>query len=306
MEEQTEADVLICEDCPAVPTISRRRLNGLPALLAISFLVAGLPSCAWAQDASTAGGHADVAAQAGSDAPQGPMNFIAVGVGVAPKYPGAKSYSPVPFIAADITGKGVEISMRGPNIRANLLGDSAFSIGPVAGLNFGRSQSDGGVARNLPKISDEIDLGGYAAYRFGGNERGQGQLELEVTALRDVSHTSNGFTVNGDVSYILLRSFRWSLGADANLTYASSRTLRTYFGITPASALASGLIPYSPTGGVRDVGGGLTAGYQFNRRWGVISRFGYNYLVGDAAKSPIVKAGSRGQLLGGVALSYRF
>lgn len=271
-----------------------------------ALLISTASATAFAQESSTAGGQVDIPAQAGADAPQGPMNFIAIGGGAAPSYPGSKTYSIIPFVAANFTIKSIELSVRGPNIRANLLGESAFSIGPVVSLNFGRSRSDGGVARYLPKIGNEVDVGGYVGYHFGGDAIGQGQVALEITALQDVSSVSKGFTASGTISYVLVRNQHWNIGADANTTYANAKTLRTYFGVSPDAAEESGLSAYSPGSGIRDVGTGVTAGYQFNRRWGLVSRIGYNYLVGDAAKSPIVKVGSRSQLLGGIALSYRF
>jgi outer membrane protein len=47
--------------------------------------------------------------------------------------------------------------------------------------------------------------------------------------------------------------------------------------------------------------------YQFNPRFGMFGYARYERLVGDAAKSPIVREfGSRTQLSGGVGLSYTF
>ena len=47
--------------------------------------------------------------------------------------------------------------------------------------------------------------------------------------------------------------------------------------------------------------------YQFNDRFGLFGYARYERLVGDAAKSPIVRElGSRNQLSGGLGLSYTF
>ncbi|MEO6255217.1 MAG: MipA/OmpV family protein, partial [Sphingomicrobium sp.] len=53
----------------------------------------------------------------------------------------------------------------------------------------------------------------------------------------------------------------------------------------------------------------LTSGlsYQFSPRFGMFGFGRYERLVGDAAKSPIVRElGSRNQLSGGLGLSYTF
>jgi outer membrane scaffolding protein for murein synthesis (MipA/OmpV family) len=90
------------------------------------------------------------------------------------------------------------------------------------------------------------------------------------------------------------------------MTWANADYMRTYFGIAPADAVESGLPEYQPGSGFRDFGAGLSAGYYFTPRWGVIGRLGATYLVGDAGDSPITDQGSRWQPLGGLTLSYRF
>ena len=239
--------------------------------------------------------------------PDGPRNFIAVGLAVNPKYPGSKKYSPIPLLAGVVEVAGVEVALAGPELRVDLLGGrSHFAIGPVAAVEFGRKPADGGVARRLNKIGTAASVGGFAAYRLGGNEAGQGQLELGVTALKDVTKVSRGTTVTGEASYVVVRNLRWNLAVDASVVYASGRTLRTYFGVTPTESLRSGLAAYAPGAGIESVGIGANLGYQLSSRWGVLARLGYDDLVGKAAKSPITRAGSRNQLLGGVGLSYRF
>jgi outer membrane protein len=51
--------------------------------------------------------------------------------------------------------------------------------------------------------------------------------------------------------------------------------------------------------------GGVT--YALNNRWGLFGFARYERLLGDAAKSPIVRElGSRNQLSGGIGLNYTF
>ena len=64
---------------------------------------------------------------------------------------------------------------------------------------------------------------------------------------------------------------------------------------------------YQPGGGLHAVAlaSGLT--YQFNRRFGTFGFARYERLVGNAAKSPIVRQfGSRDQFSAGAGLSYTF
>jgi MipA family protein len=64
---------------------------------------------------------------------------------------------------------------------------------------------------------------------------------------------------------------------------------------------------YTPRGGIYGVAatGGLSV--QLDSRWGLFGYARYERLVGDAARSPIVRQfGSRDQLSGGIGLSYVF
>lgn len=196
--------------------------------------------------------------------------------------------------------------MFGRDIRVNFGGQSGFVFGPAMEFDLGRSKSDSETARYLNKIPFEVDAGGFVGYRFGGDAHGQGQVSFEVMALADISNASNGFKITPAVSYALLRGSKWILNVDAGITYADKKNLRTYFGVTPAESLASGLAAYAPGAGFRNIGVGALIGYQFNQHWGVTGRVGYDYYLGDIARSPIVKTGSRNQLVTGVALSYGF
>ena len=52
---------------------------------------------------------------------------------------------------------------------------------------------------------------------------------------------------------------------------------------------------------------GLSARYMFSSNWGITGRVAYGRLVGDAAKSSIVKSeGSENQFSGGLAVLDRF
>jgi outer membrane protein len=100
---------------------------------------------------------------------------------------------------------------------------------------------------------------------------------------------------------------KYAVTLGPRLLFSDDRYQRAYFSVSPAAALATGLPVYRPSGGIHAVAlaGGVQT--QFGPRWGL---FGYargERLVGDAAKSPLVRAyGSRNQLSAGLGLSYVF
>ena len=80
-----------------------------------------------------------------------------------------------------------------------------------------------------------------------------------------------------------------------------------YFGIDAASAAITGLAPYRASGGIGEVGAGVSARYMFTKNWGLTAQASYTRLLGDAAKSPIVKQqGSANQFAGGLGVVYSF
>lgn len=234
-----------------------------------------------------------------------PRGQIAIGAGVAPEYDGSDNLRAIPFLLGDIRYGGVTLELRGLRGRVDLASDPRFSIGPVIGPRLDRKDVGGPVGA-LPDIDVAVEAGGFVGYRFGGGQLGQGSILTEVSVVHDVSRTHDGLLATASASYAAVRNADAFLSFDVQTSWANADYMRTYFGIAPADATQSGLPGYRPGSGFRDVGAGLSAGYYFTPRWGVIGRLGANYLVGDAADSPITDQGSRWQPLGGLTLSYRF
>ncbi|WP_439534720.1 MipA/OmpV family protein [Polymorphobacter sp.] len=95
--------------------------------------------------------------------------------------------------------------------------------------------------------------------------------------------------------------------ADVGASYANDDYAATYFTVTPAGGLASGLAAFDAKGGLKDVGAQLTASYRIGDNWGFAVNAGYRRLLGDFADSPVVaKGGSADQLSGGVGIFFSF
>ncbi|WP_338665277.1 MipA/OmpV family protein [Pararoseomonas sp. SCSIO 73927] len=230
--------------------------------------------------------------------------FIGLGPALVPDYAGADTVKVAPFVLGDVEYGAYFLQLRGLSLRANLVPSRDIVAGPLLRLNTGRNDDvDSDRVSRLNEIDTSVEAGGFLGVRLGGDARGQGRVELSLAA----TGSSNGFLGTAGVSYAALRGRSFFVNLDAEANLASGKYTRTFFGVTEPEAVRSGLPGYRPGGGLRDVGLGLTAGYQFNRRWGLTGRLAYSHLLGDAADSPIVRLeGSRSQLLGGLALSYRF
>lgn len=268
----------------------------IPLLLPVALLA--LPVTARAQTAPE---------EAAPPPEDGWSGFVAIGPAVTPRFEGSDEYRLLPFMIGTVRNGGVSVDFQGSRIRADLVSDERLAIGPLAHVRLGRDQDASGRVGTLDQINTAVELGGFVGLRLGGNRMGQGQIQLDLTAMADVSGTHDGALVTGSVSYVALRSQRFSIAFDTEATWGDGAYSRTYFGITPAEATRSGLAAYRPGASLRDAGAGATFGYQFDRRWGLIGRVAWTYLLGDAADSPIVRdEGSRHQGVAGLALSYRF
>ena len=234
-----------------------------------------------------------------------PHGTVAVGVGVVPEYDGADDVRVMPFAMGEVRLGGVNVQLLGQGLRVDLAADPRLAIGPVIGARLPRNDAEGAVGL-LPEIGTAIEAGGFVGYRFGGNRYGQGSLQLDLSVVHDISNTHDGLLATVGASYAAVRTPDYFVSVNAQTTWADADYTRTYFGIDDAAAVASGLPAYRPGSGFKNVGAGLTAGYWFSKRFGILARAGASYLVGDAADSPVTEEGSRWQPAGGLALSYRF
>jgi outer membrane scaffolding protein for murein synthesis (MipA/OmpV family) len=235
----------------------------------------------------------------------GSHGLVAAGPGIVPEFDGSGDQRLIPFVIADVRLGGIDVEVRGLRGRADLAPDARFSIGPVLGARLPREDAGGAVGL-LPTIDTAIEAGAFVGYTLGGDARGEGSVRLELSAVHDVSGTHDGLLATTTVSYAAVRRTDFFLSFDLQATWADKDYARTYFGIEPADAAASGLPVFRPGSGFRDVGAGLTAGYWFGRRIGVLGRLGAGYLVGEIGDSPVTEEGSRWQPTAGIALSYRF
>lgn len=78
--------------------------------------------------------------------------------------------------------------------------------------------------------------------------------------------------------------------------------------MTPFEASINPFVtPYKAGAGIDQVGGLLSARYDFNRSWNTTVYGGYNRLVGPAGWSPIPnRLGSRDEFIGGATVAYTF
>jgi outer membrane protein len=83
--------------------------------------------------------------------------------------------------------------------------------------------------------------------------------------------------------------------------------MNTYFSVSAAESAASGLARFKAGGGFKSIGVETRFTYDLNDKVKLHLQGGYDRLIGDAGKSPLVgKVGSKDQFNIGTGLTYRF
>ncbi|NJC04925.1 outer membrane protein [Sphingomonas kaistensis] len=225
---------------------------------------------------------------------------IGLGGQFKPAYPGARDSDFRPLFDFDLA-KGVEeFRIETPDDRfgIRLISAGRFTAGPAAAYQGSRKDRDVGAA--VGKVDATIEVGGYADYLVNDSLRVRAELVKGVTG-------HEGITGQVGIDHFWRDGDKYAVTLGPRLLFSDDRFQRAYFGVSPAAAARTGLPVYTPGGGIHAVALASGVQTQFGPRWGL---FGYargERLVGDAAKSPIVRTyGRRNQLAAGIGVSYAF
>lgn len=258
---------------------------------------------------------------AGSGRPPEDRNSLVLGLGggIAPEYEGADDYGFQP--GGVIQGKvdGFDFQVRGPNIYVDLLRDAPESrwnliAGPVAQVRFernSRNDIDDPRVAALGTRDTAVELGGYVGIGRKGFLIPPASLTFDLAFVRDVAGAHDSFILTPGValsSPLSQRSFA-RLGVTAD--YVGKGYGRTYFDV--AALPNPGALPaYATRGsGLKSIGTTFLLTHDLggdNRKgWALFGLAGYKRLLGQYARSPIVRdAGSADQFLGIAGIAYAF
>lgn len=227
---------------------------------------------------------------------------IRVGLGgqLRPEYVGADDFQLAPMGDIDIARGDHEFAFEAPDYSFGIpvVSSGAFSFGPAANFASVRKNSD--VGAPVGKVAATIEAGAFTDVQVSKS------IHLHAELLKGLGgHRGVVGTIGADQVWRDGDRYVFSIGP--RLVFSDSRYQRTYFGVDPVAALATGLPVYRPSGGVHAVALASGLSYQFSPRFGMFGFARYERLIGDAAKSPIVREfGSRTQLSGGLGLTYTF
>ena len=221
---------------------------------------------------------------------------VTVGVGAVylPEYEGSDEFEvqPFPIFSAQF-GEYVHIGTDG--LRVDVWQHEGLKLGVTGGVEVGRKEDDSDHLRGL----GDIDLGGVAGVLLSYET---GPFELYASLDKTIGG-SDGLTgmVGAKASY---QYDKFIFSADLSGTWADSKHMGSYFGITSTQSARSGLTEYEAGAGIKrvDLKGSVT--YKWTEHWSITGAAGAGFLLGDAKDSPIVKDDVQPFALLGMA--YRF
>jgi outer membrane protein len=225
---------------------------------------------------------------------------VGLGAKLVPEFVGADDTKVAPLWDIDIARGTEHFGFEAPDYSFGIpvVSSGGFSFGPAANIASKRKESD--VGAPVGRVKTTIEAGGFASYQVSDS------LFLRGEVLKGLGG-HEGIVGQVGADQVWRDGDRYVFSIGPRVLFSDSRYQRAYFGVTPAAALASGLPAYRPGGGIHGIAAASTMSYQFNPTWGVFGFGRYERLVGDAAKSPIIRElGSRNQLSGGLGLSYTF
>jgi outer membrane protein len=162
-------------------------------------------------------------------------------------------------------------------------------VGPLVSIDFGRGE-DSPDLRGMGTVSTSFELGAFVSYTIG-------KTRARIRARHDIVSGHNGAKVQFDVSRTFIRAPKYTLGGAVSGTWVSGPYMRSYFGVSPAQAAATGYPVFQPGAGFKDVSFSLNANYLLSQQWSLVASAGYERLLGKAADSPIVSlVGSPNQM----------
>jgi outer membrane scaffolding protein for murein synthesis (MipA/OmpV family) len=242
---------------------------------------------------------------------------IGVGGSYLPSYEGSDNY--VLSAAGLVRGRvsGFNFYSRATALYLDVVREPAdapinFEAGPMVNLRLDRtSRIRDARVRALGEIDTAVEAGGFVGVTKNGVLHQYDFLTARLDVTHDVTDTHDGLIVTPNLEYATPLSTKTLIGASLSADHVSGNFARTYFGVTPMGAAASGLAAYDLDGGFKNIRatllGSVSLSGDLRRGWGLFAVGSYSKLLGDFKNSPIVRdAGDRNQFFAALGVSYTF
>jgi outer membrane scaffolding protein for murein synthesis (MipA/OmpV family) len=219
-----------------------------------------------------------------------------IGAEMEPIYEGSKRYTATPSAVIDVRYKDIAFLSDGEGLGVNLLRGQTYRAGVAIDYDLGRDHhlqhrltgtGNVGVAPEAKLFAEYFLL--PFVYRvdirrgLGGHDGFIGDVGMYVPL--PVAKDTYVFT-------------------GPSVTFADDRYMQAYFGISPAQASRSQFSAFNAHAGLDRAGWGVTGVYMYSKHLWFQAQGAWEYMLGDAGRSPIVEEKSQFSL--GVNVLYHF
>lgn len=202
------------------------------------------------------------------------------GAELQPLYEGSKRYQVLPSLDIDVRYRDIAFLSDGEGLGVNLLRGQTYRAGVALAYDLGRDHHIEHRLAGLGNVDPAPEGKLFAEYFL-----------LPVVLTADLRKAFGGHDgIIGDLgAYVplpLAKSFFVFTGP--SITLADRRYMQSYFGVTPSQAARSNFRAFEAKGGLARAGWGVTAVYKMTEHWWLEGEGAFQYLLGDAGRSPIV------------------
>ena len=196
---------------------------------------------------------------------------------------------------AGLLGFGAEVL--GAGASADLIRNQTVRLGVSLRIDGGRKSDEASTTAGLPDVRRTARGRIYASYALAPD------WQVAASLSQDLLGRQGGWVGGLDLGWRLQQTAYSEWTAGVGVSAANGVNMRSYFGITPAGAMASGLPVFSPSTGLRDVHAGIGYRRSLTPHWIWFGSAGVSRLVGPAADSPLTQMPTGFQV--GFGLAYR-
>ncbi|WP_338926839.1 MipA/OmpV family protein [Mycetohabitans endofungorum] len=226
---------------------------------------------------------------------------IGIGSTFAPRYEGENRYRPLVGPSVDVRYRDLAFLSTGEGIGVNVLRGPNWRVSVAAAYDLGRrAHDDPSRLAGLDNINPAPEMKIAAEYVISKAF----PLTVRGVATRSFGG-SNGWTFDLGAYMPLPGSsekFYWFAGPSA--TFADSKYMNSWLGVTADQAVRSGYRRYDASAGLKSAGFGITMVYFVNKHWFVSADGAFKRMLGSAADSPLTRSRLNGAC--DVSINYQF
>lgn len=196
----------------------------------------------------------------------------------------------------------------GPNLTYRLIevgtgeGLDKWSLraGPLMTIQGDRKSEDSPTLNGFEDVKTSVPLGGYVRSTIG-------PIGLGFNMAQDIAGGHKGLTADASIG-TFFRKGNFAIQPSASINWANNKHNDSFFSVSPAQSLASGLSRFDAGSGIYGYSAGFVSWVEFEDQYALSLITSYRWFTNDAADSPILNApdGSKRGLFIALGLSRKF